>query len=278
MEKISAKKSLGQNFLNNKAIAEKIVAQLGDISNCPIVEIGPGMGVLTEIILKKNSNLTLVEIDPRAIAYLSEMFAKQIGNGLSIINLDVLKFDVKAFAEQNGGKISVIGNIPYNISTEIFFLLFENAKYIEKAVLTVQKEVARRIAAKPKTKDYGVTTVARAMTSEAKIAFDIAPGSFNPPPKIVSSVLVFDFKDNPEKEEKYFAMMKLVRAAFSTRRKMLRNALQTYLSSRKIETAKFEEYCDERNIKFLRQRAEELDLKDFENLYLTIEDYMSSNA
>ncbi len=273
MEKISPKKSLGQNFLNSRTIAEKIVSLLGDISKKAVVEIGPGMGVLTEILLEANSELTLVEIDTRAIAYLNAKFERHIGNNLNIINSDILKFDIKQFAESRNGKISIIGNIPYNISTEIFFLLFEHANYIDKAVLTVQREVAKRIVAKPKSKDYGITTLARAMTAEAKIAFDIAPGSFNPPPKVVSSVLVFDFNSELISREKYFNMMKLVRAAFSTRRKILKNALQPYFSSRALDINLFEKFCNERNIQYLKQRAEELSLADFEKLLGEIESF-----
>ncbi len=276
MNKISPKKSLGQNFLTDKKIAADIVdlldLQIGDI----VLEIGPGMGVLTEILLKKNVELTSVELDERAIVYLKEKF--KTNTNFSLIKSDILVFNLPEFAAKWDKKIKVIGNIPYNISTEIFFMLFENASFIDKAVLTVQKEVAHRIAATTKqNKEYGITTVARSMTSSAKIAFDIAAGSFHPAPRVTSSVITLDFFAKQPAAELYNEIMKLVRSAFSQRRKVLKNALGSYLGFHGIEIAKFEEYLNFKNIIYFKQRAEELSLDDFLTLHEEIKKIKKEN-
>lgn len=263
MKKIVPRKSLGQNFLTNKTIALRIVNLLGDISNKTVLEIGPGMGVLTEFLIERTKNLEVVEIDNRAIDFLKDKFE----NKLKIINIDILKFDIRNFAQNYNEKILVIGNIPYNISTEIFFQLFENANFIEKAVLTVQKEVAQRISANEGTKTYGITSVAARLVSRPKIAFDISAGSFFPAPKVTSSVLVLDFYEEQKYTKIYSEIMKLVRASFSTRRKMLRNALQNYLNSRKISIISLENELNKLNLDYLSCRAEQLSVEDFLKLY-----------
>jgi 16S rRNA (adenine1518-N6/adenine1519-N6)-dimethyltransferase len=263
MKKIAPQKSLGQNFLTNKTIAARIVDLLGDISSETVLEIGPGMGVLTEFLVERSKNFAAVEIDKRAVEFLRDKFA----NKLKIINTDILKFDFADFAQSYSDRIQVIGNIPYNISTEIFFRLFENANYIEKAVLTVQKEVAQRVASSEGTKTYGITSVAARLVAVPRIAFDISAGSFFPAPKVTSSVLVLDFYENQKYKTKYNEIMELVRACFSTRRKMLKNAIQNYLNLKKIDIQKLEYDLKEQNLNYLSKRAEQLSLDDFLKLY-----------
>lgn len=278
MEKISPKKSLGQNFLTNKKIAEGIVDQLGDISGKIVVEIGPGMGVLTEILISRGAILTSIDLDKRAIDYLTERFASELNQNFTLLQSNFLEFSLEEFCQNQSKKILVIGNIPYNISSEIFFKLFENAKLIERAVLTVQKEVARRVASSEGSKEYGILSVARALVSTSKIAFDISGGSFYPPPKVTSSVIRMDFHtDQPPKDE-YRKIMQLVRASFSQRRKVMRNSLANYLSSRGIDINDFSDNLESKEIRYLRQRAEELSLKDFKILAQIIDDSLIAKA
>ncbi len=278
MEKITPKKSLGQNFLTNKKIAEGIVDQLGDINGRIVVEIGPGMGVLTEIIISRGAQLTSIDLDSRAIEYLSERFSAELKQNFTLLQSDFLEFSIEKFSSEYTDKILVVGNIPYNISSEIFFKLFENSNFIERAVLTVQKEVARRVASGEGSKEYGILSVARALVATSKIAFDISGGSFYPPPKVTSSVIRMDFhSDQPAKEE-YRRIMQLVRASFSQRRKVMKNSLANYLSSRGINVNDFAETLESQDIRFLRQRAEELSLTDFKILSQIIDNFLNARA
>ncbi len=268
--KVAPKKSLGQNFLTNKHIAKRIVDLLGDTNDYEVIEIGPGMGVLTDFLLQTEQQVTAIDLDNRAVDFLSDKYSKELNTHFKIINTDIIKFDISQFAIDSNKKLKVIGNIPYNISTEIFFLLFENAKHIERAVLTVQKEVARRIASPPNSKERGITSLAREMTASAKIEFDISGGSFFPPPKVTSSVIRLDFHSEQLPNEKFKAMMSLVRAAFSQRRKVLKNSLSSYLSSIKIDIIAIEEKLQNSGHNYLKMRAEQLSLQDYDNLFNAI--------
>ncbi len=263
MKDLAPRKSLGQNFLKNKSVASRIVALLGDISGKPVLEIGPGMGVLTEFLLGQKPLLTLVELDARAIEYLHEKFS----NNLKIIHSDILDFDIKRHFEKYNEKLLIIGNIPYNISTEIFFLLFENAEYISKAVLTVQKEVAVRVCSGHGSRQYGITSVAANLVCAPKIAFDIAAGSFFPAPKVTSSVLVLDFYEEQKYINAFAEIMQLVRSAFSQRRKILRNSLENYLKASNISMKAMEDELKASNLEYLSKRAEQLSLNDFIRLF-----------
>lgn len=268
MKDIAPKKSLGQNFLKNKTIAQRIVNLLGGIENKPVIEIGPGMGVLTEMLLQKSPNLTIIELDNRAVEYLRDKFASV--KNLNIVNCDFLKFDLSNFARSFNEKIFVIGNIPYNISTEIFFQLFQNAQFIEKAVLTVQKEVAARICGKTGTKNYGITTLAAHLVAQPHIALDIAPGSFFPVPKVYSSVLVLNFFSEQKYLNIYNEIMDLIRNAFSKRRKILRNSLENYFFLNNLDVNKVEQMLLNKNLKYFSMRAEQLNLNDYLNLFQII--------
>ncbi len=263
MKDILPRKSLGQNFLKNKTVASRIVSLLGDISGKHVLEIGPGMGALTEFLVERQPLLAIVELDERAIDYLKNKF----NHKLKIIHSDILNFDIKRHFEQNNEPLLIVGNIPYNISTEIFFLLFENAQYISKAVLTVQKEVAVRICSRHGSKQYGITSVAANLVCTPSIAFDIAAGSFFPVPKVTSSVLVLDFYEEQKYLSAFKDIMSLVRSAFSQRRKMLRNSLENYLNACKIPPKLLEEELKQNKLDYFSSRAEQLCLDDFIKLY-----------
>jgi len=265
--KVTPKKALGQNFLTSKNIAKKIVDLLGSTNGYEILEIGPGMGVLTDFLLQSKQKLTAIELDTRAVEYLSNKYSNELATQFNIVNTDFLKFNIEQFSIASNKKLKIIGNIPYNISTVIFFQLFENAKYIERAVLTVQKEVARRVSSPPNSKERGIMSLAREMTSKSKVEFDISGGSFYPAPKVTSSVISLDFFDEQYPIEKYKALMQLVRAAFGQRRKVMKNSLNSYLASINTNIAALEEELSKSELNYLKMRAEQLSLSDFESLY-----------
>lgn len=268
MDRIAPRKSLGQNFLTDKNIAGKIVRLL-DISREDIVlEIGPGEGALTGILAETGARVIAFDIDIRAIDYLNRKYNY---DNLRIVNLDFREVDLSEFLGETSARIKVIGNIPYNISSDIIFKLFENAGYISRALLTVQREVARRVNAAPGNKEYGILSVARAMTAESRIEFNIPPGCFYPPPKVTSSVIRLDFYDDQKYADIYQEIMRLVRAAFNQRRKVLSNSLKKYIEKySEYDKAKLTEIAKKSGLNYFSRRAEQLDCEDFIKLHKLI--------
>ncbi len=261
LERITPIKALGQNFLKDKNLANKIVNLLGELSEKTIVEIGPGMGALTDILLAKNANVIAIDKDLRACEHLTKKYG-DISN-FRIINDDIRKVNLYDLIDE---EISVIGNIPYNISTDILFWTFDFSDKIKQAIFTVQKEVAERICAKSKTKDYGVTTIATKLYGQAKIAFHIPPSAFFPPPKVTSSVLKIDFQNQYENVDKK-EIMRLVKALFVQRRKMINNSIKSYISDKNLDIKQVSEVLTEQNLNYLKQRPEALEIDDFISLY-----------
>ena len=261
LDRITPIKALGQNFLKDKNLANKIVDLLGDISAKNIVEIGPGMGALTDILIEKKANVFAIEKDKRAFDYLTQKYS-------GISNFNVVNSDVREvnLFDLDMSELYVIGNIPYNISTDILFWTFDFASIVKNVVLTVQREVAERICALPRTKDYGVTTIATKLYGKAKIAFHLPPSVFFPPPKVVSSALRIEFDDTYENIDKK-EVMRLIKAVFLQRRKMINNSIRPYLSERQISIEKLTIELESRNLNYLKQRPEELQVDDFINLY-----------
>ena len=255
-------KALGQNFLIDKNIAIKTINALDISDDDYIFEIGPGEGALTQLILSKTQQLTVIEIDRRAVDLLKQKF-----DNLDVVFEDFLKIDFNLLvAKAKQKNIKVIGNIPYYISSEIFFKLFENSHQISKVILTIQKELAQRLSAKQKTKDYGILTIATQLCGKAKILFEVSADCFFPKPNVTSAVIEFSFnKENAQQNSDYFKqIMKFIRAAFNQRRKKLSNALSTYFSNISngkdvILTIKNHHLYSS----FLHKRAEELTKDDF---------------
>ncbi len=262
---IAPKKSLGQNFLIDDNISRKIIQQLdlhdGDI----VLEIGPGTGALTTLLLEHNISLFVVEIDKRAVELLQSKFADR---SITIINDDIRNVNINEIAK--GRKIKVIGNLPYYISADILFLLFENYKIIERTIIMLQKEVAKRVCSKPDSKDYGILAVAASMIASSRIAFDVSANCFYPKPKVTSSILQIDYDKNLPEGIQFSKIMKLVKAAFSQRRKTLRNSLKAYISSFPPELVS---QFNEKNEELLNKRAETLTTEDFMNMYRDIINY-----
>ena len=220
---VKAKKHLGQHFLNDEMIAKQIAATLMLEGYEDVLEIGPGMGVLTKYILKKPVTTHVIEIDQESVEYLQANF---LNLAPRIIQEDVLKYDFSsAFGTRPFG---IIGNFPYNISTQIVFKVLENRAQIPEFSGMFQKEVAQRICEKEGSKVYGILSVLVQAFYEADYLFTVPPSVFVPPPKVESGVLRLTRKADyslPCDERLFF---RVVKSAFQQRRKTLRNSLKTY--------------------------------------------------
>lgn len=251
---VKAKKHLGQHFLTDKNIAEKIVKALvmGDGKKA-VLEVGPGMGVLTDfMIVDEDIDLKVVDIDVESVAYLEKKYPQLKDN---IISADFLKLDLSSLF-QGYEEISVIGNFPYNISSQILFHVIDHKNKVTEVVGMFQKEVAERVASKPGSKEYGILSVLMQAYYNIEYLFTVNPGVFNPPPKVKSGVIRASIrKDDPFEGVDQKLFKNIVKAAFNQRRKTLRNALKSYMKPT-INTEKM-----------LDLRAERLSVEDF--VYLT---------
>ena len=221
MKAVSPKKKLGQHFLNDLNIAKKI-ADLLQYQNCDnILEIGPGMGVLTQFLIQKIINLKLVEIDTESVTYLKQKYPELQKKTL---NEDFLKMDLsKTFDGQNFG---IIGNFPYNISSQIVFKALEYRQHIPFFCGMFQKEVAQRICEKPGTKAYGVLSVLCQTYYQTQYHFNVSPSVFSPPPKVDSGVLTLKRKNLITNFDEKL-LFKIVKTGFQQRRKTLKNSLKS---------------------------------------------------
>lgn len=239
--RIQAKRSLGQNFLTDKNKASQIAQLMDAKEGDTILEIGPGCGDLTEFLLKSKADVHAIELDERAIETLHELFDSN--THFSVEYGDFLKFNLREYAQrfmkhEEGVDIptlKVAGNIPYYITSDILFRLFEQSDVLERAVIMMQKEVAERICAKPRTKEYGILSIAARFVSEPRIALKVPSGCFTPRPSVDSAVVIFDFTKRSITMEEYKLVHPLVRMAFGQRRKILSNALSQYLSNHHTE-------------------------------------------
>lgn len=263
------KKSLGQNFLIDNNIINKIVGSFETDPGDTIVEIGPGEGSLTLKLVQLPISLIAVEIDTRAV----ETLKKKIGlaDNFTIIEKDILEVELGELLNHYNitKKIKVIGNIPYYITSDIFFWIVENYKYISKVQLMMQKEVASRFIAKPRTKDYGILTIAANFISSSKVLFDVSANCFYPVPNVTSSVIQYQINEDIIKNRDIKELMQLVRASFSQRRKTLKNSLSAYLSKINIIAPDelISEYNTLKDCNFFGKRAEELTVTDYLDLY-----------
>jgi 16S rRNA (adenine1518-N6/adenine1519-N6)-dimethyltransferase len=257
---VRAKKYLGQHFLKDKNIASNIADSLGNW-NSNVLEIGPGMGILTQYIKTKCIRLKVVELDRDSVSYLIK---NEIVNSDDIIEADFLKLDIsQIFGGQN---YAIIGNFPYNISSQIVFKVLENRNIIPFFSGMFQKEVAERIATPSGSKVYGILSVLCQAFYEVEYLFSVPPTVFIPPPNVMSGVISLKRKDNFKlkcDEELYF---NLVKTSFNTRRKMLRVSLKTYISDLSLlENPIF------------TKRPEQLSFSEFEQLTLLIQNQNIKN-
>lgn len=219
---VRAKKHLGQHFLTDLGVSQRIADTIDQSSEKNVLEIGPGMGVLTQFLLNKDRNLQVIEIDTESVVYLKENFREKLEG--RIIEGDFLKFNIDELF--SGESFALIGNYPYNISSQIFFRVLDNRERIPFVSGMIQKEVAKRLASGPGNKDYGILSVLLQAYYDIEYLFTVPPGVFNPPPKVDSAVI--SMKRNGVKilscDEKLFRSV--VKTAFNQRRKTLRNSLK----------------------------------------------------
>lgn len=229
---VRAKKSLGQHFLNDIEIAKKIAATIDgqelpptarQWSELPVLEIGPGMGVLSQFLIQKGRDVKAVELDSESVEFLKKVFPD-----LNVIEGDFLKLDLNDIFSS---EFVLIGNYPYNISSQIFFKVLEYKEKIPVVAGMLQKEVAKRICSAPGSKVYGILSVLLHAWYDCEYLFDVQPGVFTPPPKVTSGVIRItrNNRENLECDEKLFKT--IVKASFGQRRKTLRNSLSGLIPS-----------------------------------------------
>lgn len=254
-DKIYPLKRFGQNYLVDKNIIKKIIEEFKPDSEDVVLEIGPGTGALTAELVNKVKRFVAVEIDKRAVKQLKEKFPS-----LEIINKDFLEVNFSEFVNKNK-KLRIIGNIPYNITSPILFKLINERKFVEDALLMVQYEVAKRITAEKGTKDYGILSVLLNYFAQTKLCFKISPNVFYPKPKVYSAIIKIKFSEEEQKEIDDDLFIKVVKAAFGNRRKVLKNSLSNSI----FRTINFTN--NESLTNLLARRAEDLSIKDFVQLY-----------
>ena len=254
MNSVKPKKSLGQHFLTDKNVAKKITESLKPITK-NVLEIGPGTGILTSFLLKKKYNLILVEIDDESVAFLinSLLVDEKI-----IIKKDFLKLDLSAIF--SGNNFSIIGNFPYNISSQILFKIIENKQFISDMCGMFQLEVAKRICEKPGTKVYGILSVLTQAYFETNFLFKVSKNLFYPAPNVESAVISLKRRENFYLKCNELLFFRVVKLSFQQRRKKVRNSLKTLnLSNNLREDAIFD------------KRPEQLSVNDFIKLTCSIE-------
>jgi len=251
MQKVTPKKSLGQHFLNDETVAERIVQSITSTHNS-ILEIGPGMGILTKFLLQKeNIKFKVVEIDTESVIYLQKKYPS-----LEIISGDFLKLDLRDYS---GDKITIIGNFPYNISSQILFKVLENKDIVLELVGMFQKEVAERIASKPGKKKYGILSVLLQAFYDIEYLFTVDEYLFTPPPQVKSGIIRMVRNPNKKLQCDEILFKNVVKTAFNQRRKTLRNSLKSFLFH--------EEYL---NNHIFAMRPEQLTVGEFEEICLAI--------
>jgi len=252
---VRAKKHLGQHFLKDEQIAQNIADSLTENGYKNVLEIGPGMGVLTKYLLKKPLNVHVIEIDMESVEYLK---ANYLNLADKIISKDFLKINLSDYFGEE--QVAIIGNFPYNISTQIVFKTLENRQQIPEFSGMFQKEVALRIAEKEGSKVYGILSVLTQAFYEVEYLFTVPPTVFNPPPKVESGVIRLTRKENytlPVNEKLFYTVVK---TAFNQRRKTMRNSLKTLNLSDNL-----------REDPIFNKRPEQLSVQEFINLTAKIE-------
>ena len=262
---MSAKKKFGQNFLIDSGVLEGIVEAAGVTDTDCVLEIGPGIGSLTQYLAESAMKVVAVEIDRGLIPVLQDTLSEY--DNVTVINEDVLKVDIDQIVkEYNGGRpIKVVANLPYYITTPIIMKLFESGAPIESITVMVQKEVADRMSAPPGNKDYGSLSLAVSFYSEAETVMDVPPSSFIPQPGVGSAVVKLTRNEEPRvkvKDDKY--LFEIIRTSFNQRRKTLSNSLSNNpslgVSRQEVQDALLKMGIDE------KARGEILSLEQFAEL------------
>jgi 16S rRNA (adenine1518-N6/adenine1519-N6)-dimethyltransferase len=254
---VRPKKSLGQHFLRDENIARKIVGSLDLPEEIPVLEVGAGTGVLTKYLFSSGRDVKVMEIDKEAYSHLLEIFPGQEDN---ILQNDFLKYDLSGIFSK---PYAIIGNFPYNISSQIFFRILEQKQDIPQVVCMIQKEVADRLRAGHGSKTYGILSVLLQAFYDIKYLFPVSPSVFYPPPRVQSAVIRLtrnERRDLPCDEQTF---RRVVKAGFNQRRKTLRNSLKAAFSTEGLDP------------EILGLRPEQLDVQQFIDLTVAIESLKS---
>ena len=258
---IKAKKQLGQHFLTDPSTADMIVTRAKISSDDVVLEIGSGLGALTIPLAKVAAKVYAVEKDQRLYDLLkAELLVQKVSN-VTLIPEDILQLDYQPISEDNGRRLIVFGNLPYNISSQIIVNLIRSRSFVQRAILMFQKELAQRLIAQPGSKDYGRLTVMLQYCANVRTIASIGASVFFPAPKIASEILELDFKkalDYPEHDEAM--LFQVIKAAFGNRRKTLKNALAA--SGLRIDPNTAKHALEAANIEPSR-RAETLSVAEF---------------
>ena len=256
MKLVKPKKFLGQHFLKDLQVAKDIADTIDTCPDIPVLEVGPGMGVLTQYLIPKNRPLKVVELDFESVAYLKENFAEL---GENIIEKDFLKMNLNSLFD--GKPFVLTGNYPYNISSQIFFKMLDNKEIIPCCTGMIRKEVAERIAAKPGNKTYGILSVMIQAWYNVEYLFTVHEHVFNPPPKVKSAVIRMTRNETQELgcNEKLFKQ--IVKTTFNQRRKTLRNSISPILDKANPLSAD----------PIFNKRPEQLSVEDFIELTNRVE-------
>ncbi|CAM9888671.1 unnamed protein product [Chrysoparadoxa australica] len=248
------KQSLGQNYLSDQNYVLKICSHIHDNTedgSC-LIELGPGAGALTQVLYRRYPSMTAVDIDERAVDFLKESLP-----GLSVVESDVLQIDYTSLAGLKGDKLTVVGNLPYHITSQILFSLCDHYESIRESVVTMQLEVAQRIVAKPGCKEYGILSVVFQLYGTPRILFQIPPTVFYPQPKVKSALLGMTFSGKGLDVDQE-ALRKVLSTAFQQRRKMLRQSLKHILQGKTLPD------------KFATKRPEQLTPQEFIELTVAV--------
>ncbi|MCR8910481.1 MULTISPECIES: 16S rRNA (adenine(1518)-N(6)/adenine(1519)-N(6))-dimethyltransferase RsmA [unclassified Barnesiella] len=255
---VKPKKSLGQHFLTDLSIAEAIADTLASYKGMPVLEVGPGMGVLTRFLLDKGHDLTVVELDPESVEYLQEHFPELRDR---IVAKDFLKLDLAQLYE---GPFCVIGNYPYNISSQIFFKILDYKDRIPCCSGMIQKEVAERMAAPPGSKTYGILSVLLQAWYDIEYLFTVPEHVFNPPPKVKSAVIRMTRNQVEQLGCNERLFKQIVKTAFNQRRKTMRNSLRSLVGKE----------CEVLSDPIFDERPERLSVERFIALTNLLESYI----
>lgn len=255
---VKPKKSLGQHFLTDLSIAEAIADTLADYKGMPVLEVGPGMGVLTRFLLDKGHDLTVVELDPESVEYLQEHFPELRDR---IVAKDFLKLDLTRLYE---GPFCIIGNYPYNISSQIFFKVLDYKDRIPCCSGMIQKEVAERMAAPPGSKTYGILSVLLQAWYDIEYLFTVPEHVFNPPPKVKSAVIRMTRNQVEHLGCNERLFKQIVKTAFNQRRKTMRNSLRSLVGKE----------CEVLSDPIFDERPERLSVERFIALTNLLESYI----
>lgn len=228
------RKRFGQNFLHDARIIHRIVSSISPREHEPVLEIGPGQGALTELLLPCKPRLTVVEIDRDLVAMLRQKFSHHAH--FTLVEGDALQLDLSSLNVEPHS-LRVVGNLPYNISTPLLFHLLEQRFYIRDMHFMLQKEVVQRLAAEPGSKDYGRLSIMAQYVCDVVPLFDVPPGCFFPPPKVMSAIVRMQPREPELAAHNVKTLSLLVNTAFQQRRKTLRNTLKTLVNEEQMRTA-----------------------------------------